>query len=164
MLQLPTYSARLFFPPPALRFPSAQIRRCPDEIHQPYRVGAVARREVGSLPPAARGEVCIPRLVQEARTRTVYKTGRGPSRVESGVVSCPSRSTASVVACHARDSESTGQPCFTWRRFADSMPRGNASYFFPFFLPFSLVPSRITPGECGMFVGRKRGDQAFRVF
>lgn len=36
---LPT-PGRLFFPPPALRFPPAQIRRCPDEIHQPYRVGA----------------------------------------------------------------------------------------------------------------------------
>jgi len=35
--------------------------------------------------------------------------------------------------------------------------RGNASYF-SFFSP-PPVPSRITPGVCGMFVGYARGDQ-----
>jgi len=33
-----------------------------------------------------------------------------------------------------------------------------SSFFFFFYR--SLVPSRITPGVCGMFVGRARGDQA----
>jgi len=76
--------------------------------------------------------------------------------VSGSVVSCPSCSTASVVACHARDSESTGQPCFTSQRFADSVPCGNTQLFLPRFFPLDSVANY----TWGMFVGRVRGDQA----
>lgn len=148
---LPSFPPSLF--PSALASLSARVNpTLSGRNSSTLRVERWRAREVGLRSPCrARGGARIPRLVQEARTRTVHKTGRaggGHHRgsVSGGVVSCPSCSTASVVACHARDSESTGQSCFTSRRFADSVPR-QCPVISPLFF-FPLIPSRITPGEC----------------
>lgn len=177
MLQLPTYLAIVSFPPSpaAPQPPLAQIRRCPDEIHQPSAVTVAPGRSVGGCPPPPtpprrRGFAFLGLYRKHAHETCIKPGGRAgtdQARVESGVVSCPSCSTASVVARHARDSESTGQPCFTWRRFADSVPRRQLFLSFPSFCPPPpplfffrfLLPSRITPVVCGMSVGRARGDR-----
>jgi len=107
-------------------------------------------------------------LVPEARTRPVHKTERssgaaGPSQRGSKVVCgfMSARSTASVVACHARDSESTGQPCFTWRRFTDSAPRQCQLFLVSFFLPPSLFRRELQPGMRN--VCRMRGRRPSRI-
>jgi len=92
---------------------------------------------------------------KHAHVPCIKPGGGGRGSVSGGVVSCPSCSTASVVACHARDSESTGQPCFTSRRFADSVPRQC-----PVISPLFFSPDSVANYTWGMFVGRVRGDQA----
>lgn len=125
VLQLPTYSpSSLFAVHPALCPPLFRTRKS-DAVRtkfiNPPRVAVDRARSISPHPALSRRgegrtygrEVRIPRLVQEARTRTVHKTERPRAELaEGGRKWCGfmsvARSTASVVARHARDSESAG--------------------------------------------------------